>query len=346
MAKRTILIEAVDPVAKIQQLIDAANQAYQNALKSQNMDEEEPLMDKDGDTYGLSGEIKLTGNGYIIIPLRSYFGNLGAEKIKVLTKQGGKVKLFNGDFYDQGWKDAKKILNNIIRDAEIGSKHFQNYDPSWEDDTDTPYSERMANLKAHNKSIGRNANAGRDYITKESTERDNIKKTIKLTESDLHKVIVESVKRCLNEVSGWTLEKGDIRWANEVDPEDEQEYYERYAGNGDNYAGIKPYLVQLWQGSGYQLMSFGAWATSAEHALEVVVAYIEKEGWDFLFCDEEVEQEMEEMRAEGKDDEEIWQEIDNWAYHVDATMEGASQPHYVYTENLQIKIYNPDNVKD
>ena len=93
-------------------------------------------------------------------------------------------------------------------------------------------------------------------------------------------------------------------------------------------------------------MSFGAWATDAEQALEVVVAYIEKEGWDFLFCDEDVEHEMEEMRTEGKDDEEIEREIDEWAYYVDATMEGASQPHYVYTENLQIKIYNPDNVKD
>lgn len=173
-----------------------------------------------------------------------------------------------------------------------------------------------------------------------------MKKTIRLTENDLHRVIKESVEAYLMEVQGWTLQKGDITWVNSVDAEDEQEYYQRYAGNGDSYAGIKPYLVGLWQGSGYLLMHYGAWAHSAEEALEEVVAYLDKEGETFLFCDEEVEQEMEELRQQGMDDEEIYNQIDTWAYHVDASMQGANENHWIYTDNLKIKLYNPENVMD
>ena len=52
-----------------------------------------------------------------------------------------------------------------------------------------------------------------------------MKKTIRLTENDLHRVIKESVEAYLMEVQGWTLQKGDITWVNSVDAEDEQEYY-------------------------------------------------------------------------------------------------------------------------
>jgi hypothetical protein len=55
----------------------------------------------------------------------------------------------------------RKYLKKIIRDAEIGIKHFQGYNPYWE------YSDSPEELKANrnaliqfNKSIGCKANSG------------------------------------------------------------------------------------------------------------------------------------------------------------------------------------------
>lgn len=86
-------------------------------------------------------------------------------ELKLLKQVNGKIVLNKGDFYTEGWDDVKKLLKNIIRDSEIGIKHFQGYDPNWE------YSESPEELKANknslrqfNKSIGRKANTGIEYL--------------------------------------------------------------------------------------------------------------------------------------------------------------------------------------
>ena len=154
-----------------------------------------------------------------------------------------------------------------------------------------------------------------------------MKRTIRLTKSELKKMISESVKRTLNEVSGWTLEKEDVTWVNNEE------------------SGDKPYMVRLWPGSGYYLPAFGAYAFNEEHALECVVAYLEKEGDDSFFCDEYIEETRRELAEEGKDKEEIDEEINNQFCYVDATMEGASEPHYVFWENLAIYPYDESRFK-
>lgn len=199
---RRRLYEAKDPVEKIQALIDAANQAYQSTVEVQG-ETEWPLMDKDGETYGLKGQIKLDKRGYLSIPIDGgTYGSYGPVKFKVLQKAGGKVRIFPGDYWTEGWNDAQKILKQIIRDAQIGNGHFHEYDPNWEDNGD------VESLKAMNKKIGRKANAGRDNFN---------------TESVIRRVVRESINRVLNEVSmnnefedddynPWTT--GDASWIN------------------------------------------------------------------------------------------------------------------------------------
>ena len=141
-------------------------------------------------------------------------------------------------------------------------------------------------------------------------------------------MIRESVKRALNEVSGWTLEKDDVTWVND----------------GEN--GGKPWMVRIWPGAGYYLPAFGAYANSEEEALNEVVAWLEREhdGGGF-FVDDSVEREREEMEEQGMSEEEIAENIDKWALYVDATMEGARQPHYIYFENLSNYPYDEKRFK-
>lgn len=164
----SIVSEAINPIAKIQELIQQANAAYHNALEVQGASEKWPLMDKEGTPYGLSGDVRLDGRGYIVIPFTSWsYGGYSPERIRVLTKAGGKIRVIQGDYMESGWKDARKMLNQIIRDAQTGNGYFQNYDPNWES-TDTPeeYKANKSALKAMNKSIGMKSNVGTDYITK------------------------------------------------------------------------------------------------------------------------------------------------------------------------------------
>lgn len=142
-------------------------------------------------------------------------------------------------------------------------------------------------------------------------------------ESELNEMISKIVKRTLNEVSGWTLEKDDVAWVNDA----------------ESGASDKAWMVRLWSGSGYYLPAFGAYATSEEDALEKVVAYLDQEGDDSFFCDDYVEQMKEELAQEGKDDEDIWQEIDEQFCYVDSTMDGGGC-HYVLWENLAVYPYD------
>lgn len=166
-AMKIITEMAADPTIKIQQLIQQANDAYHHALEVQGESERWPLMDKEGTPYGLTGDIKLNGRGYIIIPFNGAYGMYTPEKIKVLTRAGGRIRIYPGDYMNNGWKDAAKMLKQIIRDAQIGNGHFENYDPNWEDaDTPEQYKANREALKAMNKQIGRKSNSGMDYISK------------------------------------------------------------------------------------------------------------------------------------------------------------------------------------
>ena len=191
---KTKLNEAADPVAKIQALIQQANEAYHNADNEQG-GTEWPLMDKDGSPYGLSSDIKLDGKGYVIIPFTAWQYSDYSEpvKIRVLRTVGGKIQIIPGDWYEEGWKDVSKLLKKIIKDASIGVGHFKEYDPNLENSNSKE--EQMKNrslLKAMNKKIGRNANAGMDYISENKTSN---KKAIKLNESKLKTIITEVVKQ-------------------------------------------------------------------------------------------------------------------------------------------------------
>lgn len=167
---RYYLNEAVNPLDKIQALIDQANSAYAQAIEHQG-ETEWPLMDKDGEVYGLNGSIRLSKRGYIVIPINgSPHSSYGPVKIKVFTQSGGKMRILPGDYWNEGWKDARKILNNIIRDANIGNSHFSEYDPSWEDEGN------KAALRDMNKRIGRRSNAGMDYL--EGVVRESVRRVL------------------------------------------------------------------------------------------------------------------------------------------------------------------------
>ena len=181
---KVLINEAMDPVAKIQNLIQQANDAYHHASDIQDNDKW-PLMDKEGNPYGLSSDIKLDGRGYVVIPFNggSYSG-YDPTKIKVLSKIGGKIKIFKGDYFDEGWKDASKILKKIIKDAEIGISNFKEYDPNWEtSDSSEELKAHKAALKDFNKKIGRKSFVGMDY----------------LSEKRLNSIVLESVKKVLRE---------------------------------------------------------------------------------------------------------------------------------------------------
>ena len=91
---------------------------------------------------------------------------------------------------------------------------------------------------------------------------------------------------------------------------------------------MEKYEVRLWQGSGYILDQFFVEADSEEEALERAVVLAEKAGMNRLFLDEWVEN--------ATDDEIEEAENDGSLVYVDATMEGANYPHYIYGENLAI----------
>lgn len=103
------------------------------------------------------------------------------------------------------------------------------------------------------------------------------------------------------------------------------------------------YDVYLWCGSGYALNKFRVFGICAEDALDITVAYCEKESMSGLIYT------MDEIE---KDVEEIWSEemaesgYDNWFdfateylnyFYVDATMVGASQPYFVHGEQFRIE---------
>ena len=165
-----ILNEGIDYIQKVNLLIDAANNAYMEAAQVQDGDNY-PLMDKNGNNYGLKSKIILDKQGYVIIPFIDNSNGWGdysnTEKIRVLKKVNGKIQIIKGDYFEEGWLDVQKKLKRIIRDAQIGIEYFKNYDPSWEEaESSEEYNSNRSNLKDMNKKIGRKANTGIEYLNK------------------------------------------------------------------------------------------------------------------------------------------------------------------------------------
>lgn len=151
-----------------------------------------------------------------------------------------------------------------------------------------------------------------------------MKQTIRLSERELHRLISESVKRVLNEsgFGGWTQDP--MEWPVVNTSED----------------GNNMYKVGIWWGSGYLLDIYLVWATAVDNALEKVVAYIDKHNPESLEQTTRwAEETIEELSSEhGVDRNEVTElpEFNERFYYIDATMEGASQPYYIFYENLTI----------
>lgn len=130
---------------------------------------------------------------------------------------------------------------------------------------------------------------------------------MKLTEKHLKKMIKEAI----NEINGWSLEKED--WV-DINSDQSESYN-------------KCFSVRIWTGKGYYLPAYKVYANNEEEALEICVAWLEKNEPDML-KDDWYQEELEDG-----EDEEI---LDSRYVYVDATMEGASEPHYILADNLRI----------
>ena len=133
-----------------------------------------------------------------------------------------------------------------------------------------------------------------------------------------------------NEVSGWKLEDEDLTLVNSE-------------SDGD-----KLYIVKLWWGSGYQMDCYNAYAFNEEEALNYVVAYIEKEDPGILEMSDEAAATLrtelaDENGLENSLEAEDLPEFQETFMYVDATMEGASDTHYIWADNLQIAEYPKDH---
>lgn len=92
---------------------------------------------------------------------------------------------------------------------------------------------------------------------------------------------------------------------------------------GGGMEQVNKWVVWLWPEAGYYLMPFEVEADSEEQALERVVATLVNDGWSEFF--EECSEDDEELEASGR------------YLYMDATMEGASRPVMLLSENLEIR---------
>lgn len=123
--------------------------------------------------------------------------------------------------------------------------------------------------------------------------------------------INEVVKKTLSEVRGWTIEDDDYI---QVNPNEADFYNDCY-------------IVKIWCGMGYSLSTYKVYANHEQEALDICVAWLEDNDPSML------QDEIYQRCIEDGDSED---ELDTIFMYVDATMEGASEPHYIYAENLKI----------
>lgn len=89
--------------------------------------------------------------------------------------------------------------------------------------------------------------------------------------------------------------------------------------NEDGYFD-KHFNIALWCGCGYWLQVFDVYANFVDEALELIVSWCEKNDYKGYLLD------VENIEDEDEDG----------LLYVDATMNGASKPYYIYSENLRI----------
>lgn len=147
-----------------------------------------------------------------------------------------------------------------------------------------------------------------------------MKKVTIITESDLRHMIRTALKESLEDA---------------YDNAEENNANEDAEGNpivNSEEDGRFKFKVCMWSGRGYGLDCFIVYADNAHDAIEGVVAWIDssEDGrkYDYLFCDDEAERDVDEL-----DDADF---SETYCY-VDATMGGASSPHYIFWENLKIE---------
>lgn len=143
--------------------------------------------------------------------------------------------------------------------------------------------------------------------------------------SKLRRIVKESVKKMLNE---WSFQK--FGYFSDI---------EDWPMVNDENDGTDLYKVSIWSGVGYGLDCFRVWSDSDDfmEILEKVVAYLDREGDKSLFIDDDVDKEIEKLESEGYSEDEIQDKIEDWACYVDATEYGASEPHFVFWENLGVE---------
>lgn len=142
------------------------------------------------------------------------------------------------------------------------------------------------------------------------------KNRIRLTESQLNRIIRESLNKVLRESN------------DDFDPIND---------NSENYYNNR-YRLFLWPGSGYGLFPFDVYANHEEEALEIVTAYIDQnDEYHYLLADDAeqrfVDEEFNGDREEAENDNSYQETF----FYVDATMEGADEPHYLWRQELKIK---------
>lgn len=124
-----------------------------------------------------------------------------------------------------------------------------------------------------------------------------------------------------------------------------------------DYADGKLWLVELWSGRGYSVSQLYVYAQSEEIALDTAIVYMEVNSIDgylldsdtvkstvFEYYEEEYKEWLQDTNWVENNTESNWedgwfdfaQDYLNYIY-VDATMEGASQPWFIYGENFNIK---------
>ena len=161
---RDVLNEGVDSAGKVQALVDSANAAYKESVEA--CGDSMALMGRNGLSYGLMGPVVLR-RGRVVINYDDVYGNHMDIDAKVLERRNGRVVLFNGDFYDEGWKDVKRHLETIINDAERQRKHDKYYDPNNEEaDSPEELETKRKSMRDTNKLIGLRAGTGVSDIRK------------------------------------------------------------------------------------------------------------------------------------------------------------------------------------
>lgn len=133
--------------AKLQNYIAKMNEKKNAIIKDYG--DSTTCLDKDGEFYALTGDIKLQNNGSVIIQTEH-----GLDKYRALTKAGGVWKKCAGDYYNGGFNEALQTLKRINKDLDRYIYDIQNYNSDW-DDRDNMNDEAKAQYHQYKKNMPR-----------------------------------------------------------------------------------------------------------------------------------------------------------------------------------------------